>query len=576
LIIAYDLETTRIEAGTPSLLYITAFSSDMNLSMPVSSLTGLRDILEARFLLPENQGARFVGWNANNFDVYFIAQALLLSDQWLLQPYLTVGKALRGLKVKGKRKIKIDGRSRVLQFQFLDGISMTGMVGKTLKSFLATFAPELPKLDIGGFDDITFNPHDPKHVAYAVRDSEGLYVGLQKVAAIIGDLTEQDLKPTIGNLAVKYFMANVPSGTVLQKPSGLLLKILHGPVKRGGYCWCQRQYNGKVWKYDINQAYAAAMRDAALPCGEVTYTRRYSSTAPGIYECSLHYPASSPVPFYYKTGTCNEGRFTIGRKKITAWITSQEIEHLKKEGWHVNILRGFRWASSFNFADIVGRLETLRRTDPGGSGGPLGTMVKAIGNNAYGKTLEALNDVELILANECPPGYDVFEPFGDDAHIYSRVRKAFYKDYHLPQIGVFVTAHVRCLIRETALRNADAFLYADTDCVTFSEPVSLDIDKHRYGAWKIEAEGVPYIIIGKKIYRGADGTVKAKGLRTKELKERDFLEWEKKPPTQQQIQRQNFLKVLAGNDMFKNQERKGTDVRKSKIYEVKNGRFIPT
>ena len=66
-------------------------------------------------------------------------------------------------------------------------------------------------------------------------------------------------------------------------------------------------------------------------------------------------------------------------------------------------------------------------------------------------------------------------------------------------------------------------------------------------------------------------------MRTKELKEADYIKWIETQPKQIQTQRQNFLKFINGNDMFKNQEWAGTDVKKSKIYLVKeNGRYIPT
>jgi hypothetical protein len=214
-----------------------------------------------------------------------------------------------------------------------------------------------------------------------------------------------------------------------------------------------------------------------------------------------------------------------------------------------------------------------------GPSGPLGTMVKAIGNNAYGKTLEQLNGLELILAKECPEGFDVYDPFdSENAMIFSRSRYAYPKKYHLPQIGVFITAHVRCKVRKTALLSPDDFLYADTDCVVFSKDMKekLDIDKLRYGAWKIEAENVPYIIIGKKIYFGDDGSTKAKGLRIKELSRADYEKWLIEQPAQNQIQRQNFLKFLSGSGMFKSQIRKGTDINKSGVYGVTNdGYYIP-
>jgi len=590
MIFAYDFETTTIEAGTPDLLYITACGPDgFKLSMPIRGTNKyqvLCTILETFFLIPEFNKAQFIAWNGNGFDVYFIAAALLCSERWIMQPYLTASKAMRGMKVKTKRRTK-SKKTRIHSWEFLDGISMTGIVNKTAKSFFQTFAPDLPKLDLN-LDKEKFDYRNPQHIAYAERDSEALYKGMCKVQSILTELIEPDLiekgermrlKPTIGNLAINYFMRHVPPGVVLKNPGQALNEILNGPVKRGGYCWCQRQYTGPVWKYDINQAYAAAMRDAGLPCGDYAKTDRYMEGLPGVYEVKISRSKPSPVPFYYKIERDNVGRFATGRVPVTTWLTTIEIEHLFKDGWDILFYGGYVWDQTFNFGDVVTRLETLRATDKDGSSGPLGTMVKAIGNNAYGKTLEQLNGLELVLAKEAPEGFDLYDPLDECAgFIFSRNRPAFRKPYHLPQIGVFTTAHVRCIIRSAALLNPDAFLTADTDCTAFSEPMHqyLEIDKSRYGAWKVEAEGVPYIIVGKKVYFGDDGTIKAKGLRTKELSRADYEQWLlSNMPVQEQTQRNNFLKFISGSDMFRTQERKGTDISKSTVYGVRNGVFIP-
>lgn len=582
MISGYDFESTRIEAGTPELLYVTGYGDNgfhvsTRLDQTENRLNFLRQILETHFLIPENNKMMFIAWNGNRFDVYFIIQALLTSPDWIMQPYMTASKSLRGLKVKYNRKIKIGDKRIIPTYQFLDGISMTGMVGKSLKQFLKTFAPELPKLDLD-LENETFDPCNPDHIKYAERDSEGLYIGMKRIEKIIYDLTGGPLKPTVGNLAIKYFMANVPGHKILKVPSDHLTKILHGPVKRGGFCWCMKQYTGPIWKYDINQAYAAAMRDASLPAGNSTYTDEYIKNLPGVYDVTISRSPPSPIPFYYKHEKDNSGRFTTGSKPVSTWLTSIEIEHLQRDGWDIDITEGFYWSDSFNFSVIVSDLETLRATDPGGPSGPLGTMVKAIGNNAYGKTLEKLGGLDLIIAATAPEGWDIYDPFDEFCtNVFSRARKAFAKDYHLPQIGVFVTAHVRCKVRDTALIAPEAFLYADTDCVVFSKPVTLDIDKTRYGAWKIEAEGVKYIIIGKKIFYGEDGTTKAKGLMTRKLHRADYEKWlDGEAPAQDQVQRNNVLKFLTGDDMFRNQERQGTNVKKSKIYSVENGIYLPS
>lgn len=588
-ICAYDLETTPIDAGTPSPLYITARSDKINISLEIggeNKIDSLRAILESYFLIPENNKIKFIAWNGNRYDAYFIIASILLSKKWIVHPYLTSSNALRGFRVVS---VSRNRKGPLYSYEFLDGISMTGMVGVPLKKFLDTFAPDLPKLNLD-LENTVFDPSNKDHVKYAERDSEGLYYGMLKVELIIKKLTEHEeinnkgkkikvsekLKPTIGNLSINFFMKRVPTGSKLFKPSDEIFEILHGPIKRGGYCWCMRQYQGKVWKYDINQAYAAAMRDEKLPCDYHSFTLFYNKNLPGIYECEIKRKIPTKIPFYYKTDD-NKGRFTLGDSLVTCWLTSVEIDHLISDNWQVKILQGYYWSNYFDFSDVITQLETLRATDKDGPGGPLGTMVKAIGNNAYGKTLELLNNVDLVFSVDAPDGYDLYDPIDEDMFmIWSKKREEVPKKYHLPQIGAFITAHVRCKVRNTALIDPDNFLYADTDSVTFSRPVKLDIHPTRYGAWKIEENGTDYIIIGKKVYSGGKYK-KAKGLHTSELDYDDYIRWMNgHVPEQKQLQRNNILKFLSGSDMFKSLKRKGTDVNNLLSTKLENGTYYPT
>ena len=590
MLITYDLETTNIAEGTPELLYLTAYGETMRLSIKIdgkkdNKLNLYKDILEQHFLTTENNGAQFVAWNANRFDSYFTARALLESDRWILQPYLTASKALRGLRVKEKRTDAMPSKYKPLQFEFLDGIAMTGITaplddkenpdGTITKGFLSTFAPAYRKLKSPNFEDKEeFDCNNKDHIKYAERDSEGLYHGMKKVEHIIKELTGLELKPTVGNLAIRYFMTHLPADKSIKPPTGDLLRILHGPVKRGGYCWASEQYHGPAWKYDINQAYAAAMRDAKLPAGQAVHTNTYEQGKPGVYIAVISRKKITKIPFYYKDE--KGGKFTSG-KKARCWITSIEADHLLADGWSVIVETGFYWTDDFNMSPLVDKLETLRSTDKDGPSGPLGTMVKALGNNAYGKTLEQLWGNEFVFAKERPEGYDLFDTFDPEASfIFARIRKTFAKKYHLPQIGIFITAHVRCVVRATAMIQEGTFLYADTDCIAFSKPAPhIDIHPTRYGSWKRESDGDEYIIIGKKAYWSKDGA-KAKGLVIKGLTKDDYILWKLgKIPVQVQLQRQNLLKYLAGRAMFAPLERKGTNVSLSKTVKVLYGQFYP-
>jgi hypothetical protein len=173
------------------------------------------------------------------------------------------------------------------------------------------------------------------------------------------------------------------------------------------------------------------------------------------------------------------------------------------------------------------------------------------------------------LSREAPEGY--FSYYGDDIapidNVFFRFTDPREKDYHQPQIGAFITAHVRMVVRRAALIKPDAWLYADTDCVVFSEDVThlLDIDAKRYGAWKIEELGTEYRIIAKKVYQNVEtGKGNAKGLNVKRLTAEDFKKWyEGTPPVQAQVQRRNFVKVMAGEEMYGEMVRSGTSVEEA-------------
>lgn len=600
LLISYDLETTRIQSGTPSVLYITAYgdvrdSKDIyKLSIPITGKNKKKlfcQILEQRLLTKQNNGARFVAWNGNKFDVYFIAESLLESDRWTLQPYLTANKSLRGLRATEIRTEEMPYRHKLLHFEFLDGIAMTGITVplgdkeiksldgtiKIKKGFLSTFAPEYQKLKSPNFEEgEEFNYKNKQHIEYAERDSEGLYYAMKKVSEIIYTLTQQDLKPTVGNLAIRHLMNNIPDGVKIKRPADKILEILYGPLKKGGYCWASKQYHGPVWKYDLNQAYAGAMRDAALPCGDIVHTSSYENDNPGIYKVVISRKHKTKVPFYYKDEK-NIGKFTTGGT-VTCWLTSIEIQHLKQDEWGIEIIKGYWWTDSFNLKHLVDKLEKLRATDKDGPSGPLGTMVKALGNNAYGKTLEQIWGDEFVFSKKKPEGYTLYDSFDSSMkYIYARERESIPKKYHVPQIGVFTTAHVRCTVRDAANYMPDNFLYADTDCVGFDKKAHhLHLDPTRYGSWKVESTGDEHIIIGKKVNWKENGGATAKGLIVKNLTKQDMLDWlAGKLPVQVQTQRQNILKFLGGRDMFRSQERKGTDVSKLKNVKVLHGEFIP-
>jgi hypothetical protein len=554
--IAYDLETTRIKAGTPRPLYLTAFGESFHFSGRLESIEHLRDVLLSRFLIPENSGCRFVAWNGNKFDVFFVGAALLYSNEFILRPYLTHNKSLRGIKVQARTKES----EPKLSWEFLDGFSMTiGSPPTKLSKFLKTFAPSHQKLEGPDFENEDFDADNAEHVKYAERDSEGLYRGMCVAQSIIKEHFEQVLQPTIGNLGIRIFQANMPEGVQVWAPSYSLEKIIRNHVMRGGFCFASRQYQGPIWKYDLNQAYAHAMRATQLPAGRAIHTtvhHPYASAA--VYRISGRSSANK-IPFYCVE---SDGSRVFALSQIRdSWITSSELHQLQSEKWSIVIHEGYFWDEHFNMRELVNKLEHLRMTASEGPSGALGTMMKATGNNAYGKTIEELDGLELVMSASRPDGYSNYQDGTDPIqHVWFKIDRPQTRDYHQPQLGAFITAFVRMQVRQAILKCPEGWIYSDTDCCMFDRPVDLDIDPKVYGKWKIEADGEHYRIITKKVYASfacdpanpdRPKEAKAKGLTIKRLRMSDFEKWYRgEPPKQSQVQRQNFVSVMTGADMF--------------------------
>lgn len=572
--IAWDLETTRIAEGTPRPLYLTAYSEapDYALEMPIRNIEHLRDVVVSEFLTPEFQGVRFVAWNSNNFDSYFLAAAILTGDEYVIRPYLNKANQLRGMRVMLREDIGAPPSSQRC-WEFVDGMAVLGLTTTTLDKFLATFAPDYKKLTgTIDFEREEFDARNAAHRAYAMRDSVGLWHGMNRAQRIMLDNFNQPLTVTVGNACIKIFKAHIPDETVVRPLSAEVDTIIRDFVMRGGFCYCVKRFHGPVWKYDLNQAYAAAMREAKLPAGNTLHSSHGINQFAAVYIARVS--ASNPdnkVPFYYCTRMGSRVRAVFGLTEIfETWLTSIEVAQLKKEGWRIKVHESYCWDETFSMREFVDKLERIRTTCDGGPSGPIGTVMKAVGNNSYGKTVSQAPGETLVLSRERPAGYAPYFP--DDMepleHVWFTFEEDEPKDYEQPHIGAFITAHVRMVVRRAALLAPDSWLYADTDCAVFSEDMTarLDTDAKRYGAWKIEEAGTVYKIIAKKVYfNTASKKGNAKGLNVKRLQEADYDAWfEGNAPTQEQIQRNNFIKVMAGQDMYRKQVRKGTAIEAKK------------
>lgn len=556
-IVAYDLETSPIKAGSPRPLYLTAWAPGFEVAEPIRDFANLHHVLTHQLLTPENSGAKFAAWNGNRFDAYFIAAALVRDDRYRLVPLLTKSRELRGLEV-----LSLDNESQ--RWNFVCGMAMLG-IDCTLAELLESFAPDLPKLPAPNWSR-GFDATRDDHRAYAMRDSEGLWHALDRAQRIVMDEFGEPLGLTMGGTGIRVFQASIPRNVVIKPPEPEAETVIRQFLNRGGFVFCRGKFEGPAWKYDINQAYSAAMRECLMPCGSMLYDRFGPEETAGAYMVKLSaIKPDNVVPWYVKMEDA-QGRIraTYARTVIRdAWVTSDEHRQLISEGWEIEESEHWQWARTFSMRDFVDRLEQLRAQAPGGPQGPTGRMVKSIGTNCYGKTAEQPDGIEYCLARECPSGYLPWYE-DDDAdpieHVFWRAQEVAPRPHHQPQIAAFITAWVRMELRRAALLDPGAWLYADTDCLIFSRDMShlLDIDATRYGAWKVESAGEHHRIIMPKVYQSERKNA-ARGMNVKALTGEHFEKWFKgEAPNQTQVQLRNFLDVMRGADMYRAINRRGS------------------
>lgn len=568
-LIAYDFETTPIPrkaSDDPEIhpLYFTAYGATFRFSRSVDSYASLATILREHFLIAELRGARFVAWNGNRFDVRLVFEAIGEHlPEFTVQPYVANKGGLRGARVTLTENPKFS-------WEFLDGVAMTGLTGRSLQFFLERFAPEYQKFTgVIDFERERFDAGNAIHVAYAERDAEGLYHGLIRADEILRGLTKRGLQCTIGNAGIKYLTSHIPSGVQVWPIRGRLHDAMRSYGYRGGYVYATGGYDGPVYSYDINSAYPAAMREEDLPCGDVASTTEYHPNLVGAYYCYIRRTPRSPVPFYVIDVERDRPTETYG-KGVETFLLSTEIRTLLRHGWEVKIHEGWVWSGSFRFTSMVDALEQLRQTCEGGPSGPIGLMAKAIGNNAYGKSAESLSSLKIVIAKEPPTG---FMPYRSEdplmryywfRHDEEATGEQGAKRYHRPHIAATITASVRCKIYDAIMVCPAKFLKADTDSVAFSAPIDhLPIDESRYGAFKVENVGNRHIILGKKVYAkekpSGGWEFVCKGLSTKRLTLEMFERWYHTgvPPIQEQVQLVSWKSSLRLS--YRIQRRKGTD-----------------
>lgn len=331
----------------------------------------------------------------------------------------------------------------------------------------------------------------------AKKDLRGYYRALISAERSVLAIAGSPMQPTIGSLAIRAFVRGMPPGVFISALPDSLYDIVRNVVVRGGWV-AHRRYRGPLYSYDIVSAYAAAMRDCALPWGKGAIVRCEQKKLPGIYLCRLRRSEAPALPFPIRTiEPPHKMQHATGKGEQT-WLTTIEIRALRALGWEIEIEHGFCWPKTFRMERWVHQLEIARRRRSGGRA----IVVKQIGNNAYGKMLQGTQEYTYCLAQHQPK--DALPVCDEEGEIYPgiwmvRETRDTRRCYMRPQIAAFVTAHVRCRLYRIASEYADYFIRADTDSLSFSRPIPLPIAP-RYGFWQLEIADQDGIVVANKVY----------------------------------------------------------------------------
>ena len=449
----------------------------------------------------------------------------------------------------------------------------------TLKTLLAEYAPDLPKLTI---DDITrFNPNDPDHVAYAERDSLGLCVAMRNLDTMIRDSYNVSLRPTAASTALaawekqletKYFINETQEDYIRKAYYGGLVFLRNNSLQRN------------LETYDINSSYPHQMQTYPVPYGNVYETETYDPNRYGIYTVTLD---SGGAPFPCIPVRLEKGGIIWPLGVFVTTITNIELEFAFAHGYDlIDIKSGVVFEDRVNpFDSFIMNCEKIRNHY---KGKPQETLAKLIQNSLYGK-FGSRRERSIMFVPQSDDDIVDAIPWDEDQYWFVKTERQELRCY--PAWAVFITARARLHLLETIFRiGVDNVVYGDTDSLTIRAGHAHMIDTGKaYGQWKLEKEWVTFRAIAPKVYSGLLKTgIKgkgpgqyygaAKGLPGSRMRACDWLNMTYGGDVTVAYEMLSSLRVSMkhGNLQSKPAKRRMSDIAKSKGWiSEQDGRVVP-
>lgn len=375
-------------------------------------------------------------------------------------------------------------------------------VDMKLEDFSRLYSPSLPKLFID-FDRTPFDPENPEHRDYALRDSLCLWHGMKKFNQEWRERFGVDIhrSPTLPSITMKSFRAFAREKNYeFRGVRGHLKKISYESYF-GGLVYClDNRLLKDMYHIDCNSLYGSVMIDHPLPDGEYRYR------APGYKkdwdeDCLVLATVTIPpdvLPMLkthlgqYEKGKNAETR--LGTGIVTGWHWGFELKVQEELGAKIDVHQWVEWLDKTTIvSEFVKKCRDLRMTD---YHGPVGMMAKKAQNSLYGKFSQKEGGEDHLLSMDLPsyPDYefrpDLSEKL-DVGGVYAKIRPE--DPWYRPNMihwGSYISARGReKFVR--ALMKAGIFHVAYGDCDSLVlDRMGIDnaqeLDGKNYGEWKHE------------------------------------------------------------------------------------------
>lgn len=450
-----------------------------------------------------------------------------------------------------------------------------------LKKFLEAFAPNLPKLEIDNIEN--FDPNNPDHRAYAMRDSVGLCEAIKNLNGMLYTRFCVGIGHTTAGTALKAWQSTLNKTECYSTSKWGAREAFIRQAYFGGLVFLtdsnlyETKDNKPIAKtYDINSSYPSVMCDYGVPAGSIVESRDYQTGKLGIYRVLIKAPENIIIPIIPSR---NEKGGLIWRGgTFETVVTSSELIFATRHGYEIiDIFEGFYFTETiFPFNDFINKCKLIRKEFKGKSEEQLAKLMQ---NSVYGKFGSKRERASIIKTDSLEESEGMIQ-LGDYESLW--VTKDFDEEMKCkPEWAVFITAHARLKLLKTAYDvGVGNVLYGDTDSLTIIDNYDLIDSGPEYGQFKLEKEWRSFRAIAPKVYSGVLmsglrlGAIK--GVSRKAMTEQKWEELETTGTTSGAALSLQSLKTGLKRGMKPAQilERKSSDIKNSENWKkLDNGKI---